>query len=232
MKINDNDIRKYGAKQLTVDVQPPTMATNYEWVTGAARETEFDTQVQMGHLKISIYFKGKNRNSIIRDISAFMENLKNAADLELDGFKGRYRGYLTADDYEKKIAKNRYIINLEFDGYFYDDEITQIFDGTTTAKFAVAGTRDAPCVVEILAKNNLSNYTITGLGEDGITIESLAAGQTVVIDGILGLVTVSGKNAFDRVNLWEFPKLKTGRTELTFSSTKAVVTIRYKPMWI
>ena len=32
------------------------------------------------------------------------------------------------------------------------------------------------------------NYTITGLGEDDIIIESLAAGKTVVIDAKTGLV--------------------------------------------
>ena len=66
MKINGIDIRKYDAKQLTADVQPPSFANSYEWLTGAALPTEFETEVQMGHLKLSIYFKGKDRNNIIR----------------------------------------------------------------------------------------------------------------------------------------------------------------------
>lgn len=36
MKINGIDIRKYDAKQLTADVQPPSFANSYEWLTGAA----------------------------------------------------------------------------------------------------------------------------------------------------------------------------------------------------
>lgn len=47
-----------------------------------------------------------------------------------------------------------------------------------------------------------------------------------------GLVTIDGANAFDKVNMWTFPVLKTGETALTFSNTKARVTIRYTPMWI
>ena len=31
MKVNGIDIRKYDAKQLTVDVQPPGINVNYEW---------------------------------------------------------------------------------------------------------------------------------------------------------------------------------------------------------
>ena len=70
-----------------------------------------------------------------------------------------------------------------------------------------------------------------GLGED-IVVESLAAGKTVVIDAKTGLVTIDGANAFDKVDLWEFPVLKAGETALTFSNTKARVTVRYTPMWI
>lgn len=58
----------------------------------------------------------------------------------------------------------------------------------------------------------------------------------IVMDGALdaktGLVTIDGANAFDKVDLWEFPVLKAGETALTFSNTKARVTVRYTPMWI
>ena len=52
------------------------------------------------------------------------------------------------------------------------------------------------------------------------------------IDAKTGLVTIDGANAFDKVDLWEFPVLKAGETALTFSNTKARVTVRYTPMWI
>ena len=152
--------------------------------------------------------------------------------MELDGYKGTYIGFITTNDYEKKNVKQRYIVNLEFDGFFVDDDLSITFDGKTSASFYKVGTRDAPCVVEVYAKSALTNYTIAGLGEDDIIIESLAAGKTVVIDTKTGLVTIDGANAFDKVNMWTFPVLKTGETALTFSNTKARVTIRYTPMWI
>lgn len=231
MKINGIDIKKYGAKQLTADVQPPSFSNSYEWLTSAALPTEFETEVQMGHLKLSIYFKGKDRNNIIRAASEFMSNFTKACKMELDGYKGTYIGFITTNDYEKKNVKQRYIVNLEFDGFFVDDDLSITFDGKTSASFYKAGTRDAPCVVEVYAKSTLTNYTINGLGED-IVVESLAAGKTVVIDAKTGLVTIDGANAFDKVDLWEFPVLKAGETALTFSNTKARVTVRYTPMWI
>ena len=232
MKVNNVDIRKYDAKQLTVDVQPPSISVNYEWITGAALPTEFETEVQMGHLKLSIYFKGKDRNNIIRAASEFMSNFTKACKMELDGYKGTYIGFITSNDYEKKNVKQRYVVNLEFDGFFVDDDLSITFDGKTSASFYKVGTRDAPCVVEIYAKSTLTNYTIAGLGDDDIIIESLTAGKTVVIDAKTGLVTIDGANAFDKVDLWAFPVLKSGETALTFSDTNARVTIKYTPMWI
>ena len=232
MKINGIDIKKYDAKQLTADVQPPSIVNNYEWLSGATLPTELETDVQMGHLKLSIYFKGKDRNSIIRSASEFMMNFTKPCRLELDCYKGTYIGFITSNDYEKKNVKQRYVVNVEFDGFFVDDDLSITFDGKTSASFYKVGTRDAPCVVEVYAKSTLTNYTISGLGEDDIIIESLAAGKTVVINAKTGLVTIDGANAFDKVNMWTFPVLKTGETALTFSNTKARVTIRYTPMWI
>lgn len=232
MKVNGIDVRKYNAKQLTVEIQPPAAAVNYEWMTGALQPTEFETDVTMGHLKMCVYFRGRDRNSIIRTMSEFMANFTTACDLEFDGYKGKYRGFLTADDFEKTITNKRYKINLEFDGYFYDDEIAVIFDGATSGCFYMVGSRKTPCIVEVYAKSALTNYAIKGMGDDDITVQSLASGETVIIDGIKGIVTISGANAFDKVSLWEFPSIKTGGTALTFSNNRARVKIRYHPMWI
>lgn len=91
MKINGTDIRAYNAKQLTADVQPPSIMNNYEWLSGATLPTELETDVQMGHLKLSIYFKGKDRNSIIRSASEFMMNFTKPCRLELDGYESTAR---------------------------------------------------------------------------------------------------------------------------------------------
>lgn len=232
MKVNGIDARKFNAKQLTVEIQPPKVAVNYEWLTGALMPTEFRTDVTMGHLKMCVYFKGKDRNAIIREMSEFMANFTTACVLELDGYKGKYRGFLTTDDFEQTITKKRYKINLEFDGYFYDDEITVTFDGQTSGLFYMVGSRETPCIVEVYAKSALSDYAIGGFGDDDIVIETLAAGKTIIIDGTKGIVLLDDASAFDKVDLWKFPSIKYGGTPLTFSNNRARVTVRYHPMWI
>lgn len=229
--MNGIDARKYDAKQLTVDIQPPKMTANYEWMERALLPTEFATDVTMGHLKLCVYFRGRDRNRIVRMMSEFMSNFTSACDLELDGHKGKYRGFLTADDFEKTITQKRYKVNLEFDGYFYDDEVSAVFDGVTSGKIYATGSRKMPCIVEIYAKSALTDYIIKGFGDD-IEVQSLAGGRTVIINGIKGVVTMSGENAFDKVSLWEFPSVSPGVTSLKFSDIRARVTVRYHPMWI
>lgn len=232
MKVNGVDARKYNAKQITVEIQPPAVAVNYEWMAGDLHPIEFDTDVMAGHLKLCVYFRGKDRNSIIRKMSEFMANFTKACDLELDGYKGRYRGFLTGEDFEKTIVKRRYKLNLEFDGYFYDDEIEITFDGVISGRFNSVGSRHSACIMEVYAKKKLTDYIIGGFGDDEILIQSLEQGETVVIDGINGTVTISGENAFDRVDLWSFPSVKPGKIEIKFSGIGAKVTVRYHPMWI
>jgi len=232
MKVNSIDVRKYNAKQLNVVQSPPSIAINYEMLTGAKLPTEFETDIPLGHLKLTVYFRGKDRNSINRNLSSFMANFTSSCVLELDGYKGKFKGYMTADDYEDTISKQRKKLNLEFDGFFYDDEREIILDTVISGTFYMVGSRPAPCVIEVYAKSSLTNYAIRGFGDDDIIIEKLAAGKTVIIDGIKGLVTLDGANGFEYVNLWEFPSLKSGGTSLVFTNNLAKVTIRYKPMWI
>ena len=232
MKVNGIDARKYDAKQLTVEVSPPSIAVNYEWLTGAKTPTEFETEVKMGHLKLSMYFRGKDRTTIIRTMSEFMANFTKSCILELDGYKGRFKGYMTADSYENTVSKQRKKLSLEFDGYFYDEEVEITFDGVTKGSFYLVGSRPAPCIMEVTAKTALTNYAISGFGSNDIIIETLAAGKTIVIDSMKGTVTLDGSTAFGMVDLWEFPAIRYGETALIFSDAHAAVKIRYNPMWI
>lgn len=231
MKVNDIDIRKYNAKQLTAEVLPPSLSVNYEIITGAVLPTEFETDMELGQLKLCIYFRGKDRNALIRNMSTFLENLTESSVIEVDGYKGKFKAYTASSDYSKMKVKTRYQLNLVLDGYFYDDEIKLEYNGETSAEIDRQGSRKSPAIIEVYAKKKLSNFTISGF-EDDITIEELAKGQTIVIDGENGRITIDGVDAFSKVDLWKFPIINMSVMELEFSSSDAIVRIKYKPMWI
>lgn len=231
MKVNGIDARKYNAKQLTAEVLPPSLAVNYEIVTGAILPTEFETDMELGKLKLCMYFRGKDRNSLIRKMSAFLENFTKSSVLEVDGYKGKFKAYTASSDYSKMKVKTRYKLNIVLEGYFFDDELNLEYDGITQTTIDRQGTRKAPAIIEVYAKKALKNYKISGF-EDDIIVEQLAAGQTIIIDGEEGRITNNGADAFGSVDLWKFPTIAQQQTALKFSNADAVVRIRYKPMWI
>lgn len=232
MKVNGIDVRKYNAKQLTVEVLPPSISLNYEIIPGALTPIEFDTDIPLGKINICMYFRGEDRNKIIRQMSAFLANFTKACNLDIDGYKGKYRAFATSSDYDKMKVKNRYKLNIVCKGYFYDDEVTLEYEGVKNATIERIGTRKAPVTIEIQAKHNVEDFVIEGF-EDNITIEHLSEGQTITIDGESGLVNMSGVNAFNLVDLWKFPAITAERMDLSFNnSDDVIVKIRYKPMWL
>lgn len=229
--MNGIDERKYNAKQLTAEVLPPSLAVNYEMITGAIVPVEFDTDVKLGKLKLCMYFRDKDRNSLIRKMSAFLGNFTKSSVLEVDGYKGKFRAYTASSDYEKMKTKTRYQLNIVLDGYFFDDELNLEYDGITETTIDRQGSRPAPAIIEVYAKKKLTGYAISGF-EDDIIIEQLGAGETIIIDGEEGRITKNGVDAFGSVDLWRFPAITQATTQLKFSSADAVVRIKYKPMWI
>nr|DAF92301.1 MAG TPA: distal tail protein [Myoviridae sp. ctBvM24] len=231
MKVNGIDARKYNAKQLTAEVLPPSLSVDYEIITGAILPTEFETDMQLGSLNLCMYFRGKDRNALIRNMSAFLENFTKSCVLEVDGYKGKFKGFTASSDYTKMKVKTRYQLNVTVEGYFYDDELNLEYDGITETTIDRQGTRSAPVIIEVYAKKALKDYKISGF-EDDIIVEQLAAGQTIVIDGEEGRITKDGADAFGSVDLWRFPAITEKQTALKFSSPDAIVRIRYKPMWL
>lgn len=108
MIINGIDVRRYGATLLTAETKPPKMTANYEMMSKALLPTEYDTDIPLGSMTMTIYFRGKNRATLERTMSSFMQNFRSSCIMEeIRGFKGKYKGFLTGDDYEKRLKRKK-----------------------------------------------------------------------------------------------------------------------------
>ena len=233
MKVNSVDIRKYNAKQLTVDMQPPSIAVNSEWVEGAPTPQEFKTQVQYGSLTVKLLFRGRGRSGIVRSISEFLSLMAQGSELQLDGYKGSYIAYLESEDIEKTKVADRYLLTLKLKGYLADPEVVNEYRGESVARFTTLGTRDAPCTIEVMPQTNMQEYIISGFGKNDIIINNLEKGKAIIIDGRKGTVTQEGQNKFGDCDMWEFPVLeKRKENVIRFSSSHCDVKIHYRPMWL
>lgn len=117
MKVNGIDARKYNAKQLTAEVLPPSLAVDYEIVTSAILPTEFETDMELGQLKLCMYFRGKDRNSLIRSMSAFWKISRSQALLKSMATKESLRHIQQAAAIQNE-SETRYQLNITLEGYF------------------------------------------------------------------------------------------------------------------
>lgn len=231
MKVNGVDAKQYGGKQLKVERQAPKNIGAYEWVEGAAVPRHTDQNITASTLSVYMKFKGKERDEITRNISMFLNLFVGEAEIVLDGYKGAFHGYLTTSNIKKTIVKERYTLQIELDGYFHDKEETEIIDAAEKYIY-VAGSRKTPCIITVHAIEALTSYKI-GVAFEDIAIETLAAGETIIINSEKGTATINGQNAFETVDLWTFPVLQPGENKITITDAGAAdVTIAYKPMWL
>lgn len=232
MKLNSIDIKKFNAKQMKVEFQPASRTTEAEWERGQRLPIEFETAVGFSSLKVTVYFKSSSRSNVQRSIAEFLSLIDGSVIIELDHYKGKYKGFMKSDPSITSTKElNKKIVTLEFKGYMYDEEIKVTVNGTNAEPVALVGAREAPCVLEINAKEEISNLIIKGFGNDDIVIDNMAKGELLIIDGIAGKVTVGGMNAFKKVDLWEFPYIKK-KTTVSMSNSNADLLIRYYPMWV
>lgn len=232
MIVNGVDVREYGAKLLTVEEQPPKINVQKEMIPRALLPTEYQTDIPLGTLKMTIYFRAKNRAELQRTVSRFMLQFRQSAVLEeIKGYKGKYKAYLTDSALNKTLNLSKKVLELSIDGYFFDDDLTIEFGGQASGKIYMESSRGTPCTIEITAVRELTGYTLTLNGE-AYTVDAMAEGETITIDGRQGKVTTEGQNAFDRVSFWQFPRLEAGENVLTFSDPSAKVKITYTPMWL
>lgn len=179
-------------------------------------------------------FRGKDRDEVMTHISDFNALLQKGVVLTLDGYRRKFKGFMTANAPEKTISKERYKSSFKFTGYWFSDDVTISWQEKNEIIFETKGNRWTPCRLTITALEYIETMKINGLSDE-ITIKTIPRGATVVIDGETGFVTMDGENKFKDVEMFEFPYLKTGKDKehhIIFSDKNAIVTIQYKPMWL
>lgn len=216
---------------MTVVFSPANRKTEKEWSRGQRLPTEFDTTVDFSTCTIVLYFVGSDRNDVIRKIAKFLSLFDSSAIVELDKYKGKYKGFLTSQSITDTKQLNKKKLSIVLDGYMYDEEIEIHVNGKTAEPVELVGSREAPCILDITSTTDLKNLVIKGFGSDNIVIETMKSNETITINGIVGTATSSGVNVFERVDLWELPYIKK-TTLISLSDENAEMKIRYNPMWV
>lgn len=235
MRIDETDIRTFNAKQLTVDYTLPSTVVSVDMFDGALIPSEGETYTPLSGVTVGILFKGRTRDEVQRYVSDFSAMLQKGVALTLDGYSRHFKGYMTGNTLSKTITKGKYTADFTFTGYWFSDTVSHTWENVNEVEFDVAGNRWSPCKLTITAIEYIEEMRINGFSDE-IIIHTIPRGETVIIDGEKGFVTIDGKNKFaDVEGMMEFPFLKTGENKshhLIFSDKNAIVTIEYNPMWL
>ena len=230
MIVNDIDIKTYGASVSTKLIQPSEI--NIKKSKLGNIYTQLSSKVGFKKLKIKILFEAIDRNTAYKNISDFMANFIDEADIKFNNLEHYFHVYLTSSSIDDTEFDEWLYLNLELDGYEYGEEVVEVMDGVTEKTIFVKGNAPTPCIIEITPKADLSEITLKGFGDDPIVVRNLIKGNTVIIDGVKGRVTCNGINKFGDVKMWRFPIMKKGENDIIIDKKICYIGIKYKLYYI
>ena len=210
MRINGLDIKKYGAKQLTVDISTSSISNNSEYNINALLPMFLDGNISFKNIDVCLLFKGNSRDEILENISNLISKLLGEVTLNLDGYTNLFN----------------------FIGYEYKEQIIEEVNRVTSKTLNIIGNLITPAIVEVTPTTDLVDIRLEGLANDPIIIKNLTANKKIIIDGELQKVTVDGKNKFKDTDMWEFPRLNPGKNTIKISRSNCDISIKYKPRYI
>ena len=229
MKINDQDVRTYGARQLTVDFKPPEKTDEYEWPDLFLEPQRLQNTIKCGTCTVVLLLRGKNRQEIVRNADELLALLNGPADVVLDGYPGIYKAAACASDFERTIDRQAYRLTLELSGYMTGSPITT--KATQGQAIHRMGTRPVPCDITIYTAEAVEELELSGM-EAPITVHNLKAGDKITITGAGYVLDAAKNNRFADVDLLAFPALLQTETVLTWTPASAEVSITYRPAWL
>lgn len=242
MIINGIDLKeKYGAKILIGQqtIKERTIITYTDWLdeaptptsTKAPKATFFDVTVEFIVFGSSKTDAEKTASNVIADCLR--------GEIQLDNVDLTLRGELKEASKEF-VNRWSYSLSLTFQAWDKEDsEKSTTLAGNGTVH--VDGNMQVPCIIEISAAGNVSEFTISGASRDpvtgdleDITVKNITANKKVIIDGETCTVTEDGTNKYPDVDMWEFPTLMPGDNSIAFksSSLPCTVTFKYKPRYV
>ena len=239
MTVNNIDIANYSARLLSYSVSGTTLANNVSANNNLVKmpalySTEYGTRTLTVTLTFFPRLDGcsSKNTDIIDRYTVATDNIAK---------------------FEAEIIGKTVEIALP-DGYIYTSIVTSIsaatFDssGEHDVTYTFNAIRHKPTVTADVAPNGkiycksttpCKYKLVVTLSEQssliavcGIVVINIAANTPLVIDGELGLITLSGVNKFLDSTLIDFPLLYPGENTIKCNNSKADIQITYTPIYV
>jgi phage-related protein len=236
MLINGLHHSTYGIIGCDVDIQVAQITTYDEWLRKSNAPTAVGCKETFKLITCKFFFRGNSKQSVTEKISNLATVLKRCT-IQPDNSDFIYA--CTYDAAQQSPSKTQKYNGLQQvfttqlqSGYAYKPPVTVIMNNVTTKVINVDGNIATDATVTVTVPINTISLTLTGFGEDNITINNLHANISVVISGEDCTVLENANNKFSDTDMWEFPSLQPGNNTIATSTSNCTIQIQYKPRWI
>lgn len=244
MTINGTDIsEEFDAKVKQWRVDPGTRSLKHdsEWERGSVLPIFQAPSATFKDLTVTLMVYGSSRDDIMNRISDILALLTGETELALDDWSHQFCGVLEKSSVKElsETSRNRFMeLSLQFTGYEHGEEVSVTVSGSTIT-ITNPGNMISPASIELTPTIGQSSITITGMcrdsetGEDlEVTVDALTTGNTIVINGLTGLVTEAGELKAGDVDMWALPTLLPGENTITLSTSYMNTTVTVLPIYM
>lgn len=246
MLINDWDIGLANARQWNVIPGYCDISNNSEWARGSPIPVFFSNQIGFKPLKVVLLIKGAGRQEILENCSTVLAHLLDPALLTLEKFDHKFYGILKKHSFTENPMNITFVdhnraakMELEFSVYECGDLITQTFTGLKTFIVNNPGNIRSPAIIEITPQIGAASIELTGICQDPntkkdlpVAIRKLTAEKKVILNGETGLITEDGALKAGDADIWELPTLLPGENQITVTSDRMEIVVKFHPFYM
>jgi hypothetical protein len=226
MTIDNIDISLYNATLFGYDVETTEIKNNYFVFKDSPYFTFYNSDKALKKISIRMLVEGVAEETTDINISNIIKLCKEQSVIKFNATDLLSYDCVYNSNSIKKITPFCKELTIEVDGFAHKDIVSKTLTGLDKV-VNNTGTCKVPCIIEV-ANNTAS--AINNVVVAGITITSIAANKTIIIDGIEKIVTVDDVNKLLDTDLTQFPMLEIGSNTIDF--TAGTVTVKYYPTFI
>ena len=241
MLINGKDIDEYSCIQIRRNIYPVSVTTVEGWLDGAIQPTFVRQQDSFKKIEMVLILDAESENEAQLQLSRLTAAAKRCT-VQFDDIDLTYDCSLEALTTER-ITKKVFNVNITWKcGYAAGKEVALKNPDIKSGELTLKNRGDAPAAVRIEfipIASTIVEVNVTGLTENGFTVNDIPAGSKLVVDGVGGDVYLEDADgvrtsAIDHYNnCWEMPKLQPGSTTIGFDYTTGYnICIYYAPKYL
>lgn len=241
MLINGKDIGEYSCIQIRRNIYPVSVTTVEDWFDGAIQPTFIRQQDSFKKIEMVLILDAESENEAQLQLSRLTAAAKRCK-VQFDDIDLTYDCSLEVLTTER-ITKKVFNVNITWKcGYAAGKEMAVKNPDIKSGELTLKNRGDAPAAVRIEfipIASTIVEVNVTGLTENGFTVNDIPAGSKLVVDGICGDVYLEDADgvrtsAIDHYNnCWEMPKLQPGSTTIGFDYTTGYdICIYYAPKYL